>query len=564
MNLIRLKSVRLGAMRVSTRLALLVAISVAALLAVGLGGWIGIARVSESAARMQDERLPAANLLGDIRSGTASILQLSFEVLTRERQVNAQSRFAQTYNRLALQTTTLEKSIAAFEQIPKSPEEADAWVRFKESMTPWMARSKELAAIVKAMGENDDPDRQAQLFGQYKLPLSSWGHVQGGVEVNLAKLLKLNQEAAETARASDEATRSLAKRFIFAALGAASALLVVLAILFVRSITVPLERLRMTIVAIAGSKDFTARVAAEGRDELSQTARAFNDLVANVQTSLRTVLDNAEKIAGAAQLVSQASQRAASSSGEQSEAAAAMAAAIEQMTVSINHINDNMREAQKHVHAAGDSADTGMQAISRSRIEMDAIAATIADTSGAIDRLGAQTENIAAIVQVIKDVADQTNLLALNAAIEAARAGEQGRGFAVVADEVRKLAERTAHATTQISEVIGAIQDSGRETVSRMATVSGKVSVGKEMAHTAVERMGDINDSAKNVAVAINDVSSSLDEQSRTAQDIAQRVEAVATLSETNNQTANETAEVSRNLDTLAAGLRNAVSQFRV
>ena len=559
-----LKLLHLNAISVSARLSLLVFISVAALLAVGLGGWVGLTQVADSAARLQNERLPAAKLLGDIRSSTSSILQLSFEVLTREKQVNAQSRFQQTHTRLTLASTALETAIAGFEALPKSSAEAEAWKTFKESMKPWMDRSRELSAIIKQMSENDDPDKQSQLFGQYKVPLSSWGHVQGSVDVNLAKLLKFNQEEADAAKVRNEATRVFATRFIYISSGVAALVLIALAFLFVRSITIPLERLRHTIVTIADSNDFTARADGNGKDELSQTAKAFNNLLEKVQNSLRQVLENAENIASSAQEVTAASEHSATSSEEQSEAAASMAAAIEEMTVAINHINENMRDAMQSVHEAGKSADNGVQAMRQSSAEMDSIVANVADTSTAIDRLSGQSGSISLILQVIKEVADQTNLLALNAAIEAARAGEQGRGFAVVADEVRKLAERTTQSTTQIAELIVSMQSSGHDAVSRMASVSNRVNIGKEMSYAAVERMDEIRGNAQKVVTAINDISSSLNEQSSTAQTIAQQVEAVATHSESNNQTAHDTARVAHDLDAYAASLRNAVKQFRV
>ena len=556
--------IRLNAVSVSGRLALLVAISIIALLAVGFGGWMGISRVSESAAKLQEARLPAAMLLGDIRSSTPMIQQICFEVLGREKQANAQSRFRSTYNRLSQLGKNLNGAMASFERLPLSPEEVETWAKFKEAMKPWQEKSDELSEIIKEMSENDDPDKQGQLFAKYKQPLTSWGHLQGGVDVSLTTLLSQNRAQVDAAKESDESIRKFAMRFIAISLGSAVVLLLVLAILFVRSITVPLVTLRRTIVSVAENSDFTVRADASGRDELSQTAQAFNSLLENVQNSLRAVLENAENITNAAQKVSAASQRSADSSSDQSEAAAAMAAAVQEMTVSINHINDSMHDALGRVNEAGASADTGVQVMSRSRAEMDTIATQVVDTSSAIDRLCAQSESISKILQVIKDVADQTNLLALNAAIEAARAGEQGRGFAVVADEVRKLAERTTQSTKEIADLVVSMQSSSRDAVSRMASVSGQVDVGKKLSYTAADHMNEIRGSANNVVIAINDISVSLNEQSSTAQSIGQKVEAVAILSETNNQTATETASVARDLDAFAASLRNAVNQFKV
>ncbi len=559
-----MKKIRLNSVSVSGRLALLVALSIIALLVVGFGGWLGMTRVSESAAKLQDERLPAVKLLGDIRTSTATILQVSFEVLARERQANAQSRFLSTFNRLAMLNKGLDGAMASFDKLPLSPGEAEAWTKFREAMKPWQAKSEELSSIIKELSENDDSDKQVQLFGKYKQPLSSWGHLQGGVDVNLTTLLSQNRDEVEAAKERDEATRKLAMRIITISLGSAVLLLLVLAVFFVRSITVPLGQLRRTIVSVSDSSDFTVRADSTGRDELSQTAQAFNNLLENVQNSLKAVLENAEAITSSAQQVSSASQRTAVSSGEQSEAAAAMAAAIQEMTVSINHINDSMHVALTRVHEAGNSADTGVQVISSSNAEMDTIEKNVIDTSVAIDHLSGQTERISGILRVIKEVADQTNLLALNAAIEAARAGEQGRGFAVVADEVRKLAERTTQSTTEIAELVDAMQTAGRNAVGRMSSVTGQVSIGKRLSLTAVQHMNEIRGSARNVVDAINDISAALNEQSSTAQSIAQQVESVASLSETNNHTAAETATVSHDLDVYAAGLRRAVDQFKI
>jgi len=555
---------KLNAVGVRYRLGLLVALSILSLVAVGLGGWFGITKVTHSVHTLQDERLPAATLLGEIRSTSTTLLQYSFEMLMREKQASAQSKFAQILARKKLFGTALDQSMNDYDKIVKSPEEAEAWAKFKESMVPWKARNEELSAIIKTLSENDDFDTQIKLFLQYKAPLTSWGYVHATVDRDLNKLIDLNKAAVEKTRVQDERTAKLAMAFMFVTLGGAVVILLVLAVIFVRSITQPLEKLRYSIVSVANSNDFTERADARGKDEIAQTAGAFNLLLDNVQVSLQEVLGNAENIAVASDKASSASQQAATSSEEQSEAATAMAAAVEQMTVSISHISDSMNDTLDRARSAGDAAGSGARIIAQTNSEMDKISSTVVTATAAIEKLSRESSNISTILQVIKDVADQTNLLALNAAIEAARAGEQGRGFAVVADEVRKLAERTTASTEEIGKLVVSMQSSGREAVSWMSSVNQQVASGKDLSLSAVGQIDGIRDGSRHVVAAVNDISEAIAEQSSTAQSLAQQVEMVARLSETNNLTSRETEAIALELDRLSAALKQAISKFHV
>ena len=431
-------------------------------------------------------------------------------------------------------------------------------------MKPWLASNAELSAIIKALAENDDPEKQAQLFMQYKAPLATWGYTQARVDLNLASLLALNKAAVEKAREADNLTIAFAERFMLITLGVAIVVLLVLAVFFVRSITAPLEGLRRAIVSVAGNNDFTQRVNVQGKDEIAQTAGAFNRLLESIQHSLRDVLGNADDIATASEQASAASQQAANSSESQSEAATSMAAAIEEMTVSISHIGTSAHDTLSRAREAGAAADQGALIITQTHEEMDKIAGTVEQATKSIEKLSQESARISTILQVIKDVADQTNLLALNAAIEAARAGEQGRGFAVVADEVRKLAERTTASTDAINQLVVSMQSSGQEAVRWMGSVNEQVAIGKRLSNSTVGHIDGIRDSAQQVVTAVTDISAALNEQNATAHAIAQQVETVARLSETNSATAKETEAISANLDRLSSSLKTATGKFHV
>jgi methyl-accepting chemotaxis protein len=247
-----------------------------------------------------------------------------------------------------------------------------------------------------------------------------------------------------------------------------------------------------------------------------------------------------------------------------SETASAMAAAVEEMTVSVAHISQNAQETSGITQHTGDLSQQGSEVIHRTVKEMHAMAKAVRESSESITELGRQSEQISGIVQVIKDVADQTNLLALNAAIEAARAGEQGRGFAVVADEVRKLAERTTSATGEISTMISAIQGSSVSAVGTMGNAAGRVESGVTLADQAGEAITNIQEGAKQVRTHVDDITSILAEQGTTSQTIAQQVERVAQAAEQNSAAARNSSEAAKNIEHLARIVRDAVEKFKV
>lgn len=378
------------------------------------------------------------------------------------------------------------------------------------------------------------------------------------------KLLELQGAIAKEEFDRAEASYAMGRNLSIGAIVGGVALGLFLAWWIIRSITGPLNQMRTTISEVEKNGDFTRRIPVDSEDEAGQTAKSFNELMAALQQTLGQVLDSVAKVSDAAQSLSAASGQVAAGSSSQSEATSSMAAAVEEMTVSINHVSDSAREAVEISRKSGKLSTEGGEVIQKAAAEMSQIAETVRHTAKTIEELGQQSNQISSIVQVIKDVADQTNLLALNAAIEAARAGEQGRGFAVVADEVRKLAERTTKATAEITQMIGAIQHSAQAAVSTMDSAVGQVSGGVALANQAGSAIVQIKDGAERVVGVVNDISSALAEQSSASNDIAGQVEKVAQMTEENNAAAAETANAANNLQVLANNMRAAVSRFKI
>ncbi len=310
--------------------------------------------------------------------------------------------------------------------------------------------------------------------------------------------------------------------------------------------------------------DLTVRIKLASQDELQSVAERFNKMAEAVNQTVRNVRMNADSVAQASERTAASSGQISRSSQSQSEAASSMAAAVEETTVGIDHISSNARDANEISEQSGELSRQGGDLVQTVVAEMGEIARAVSTSANAVEELGRRSDEISSIVEVIKEIADQTNLLALNAAIEAARAGEQGRGFAVVADEVRKLAERTSNSTQQISAMIGAVQQETRSAVDAMKLGVKKVDLGVELSMQAGQKMAEVRTGASRVVDAVREISDALREQATASSDIARNVETIAQMAEENSAAVKENHSTAEQLQKLADGLRCEVSRFKV
>jgi methyl-accepting chemotaxis protein len=310
------------------------------------------------------------------------------------------------------------------------------------------------------------------------------------------------------------------------------------------------------------SGDLSATVQCAPGDTTSLLA-GMKEMQEMLRKMISEIISGAERLESASGELLSASEEVASRSRQQSESASAMAAAVEEMTVSIDQVSHNAGEAHGISQEAGAVSERGTVIIQNAAEEMRKISEAVHSSSKIIEELGQQSDQITSIVNTIREIADQTNLLALNAAIEAARAGEQGRGFAVVADEVRKLAERTSLSTTEIAGMVGKIQNGTKSAVASMEAGVGQATRGVDLANEAGQSIVSIRDGALRVVAVVNDISSSIREQSTTSSEIARNIEQIAQMSEESSQAVQNTTEAARRLQELSASLHTAVSRFK-
>ena len=296
-------------------------------------------------------------------------------------------------------------------------------------------------------------------------------------------------------------------------------------------------------------------------DSLLAAMQTMQQKLANIFGDINGM---ASRLSSGAEHVSVAARETSVAAHNQAQSTSASAASIEQMTVSISEVSEIATQTEANSSQTAALAEEGAGLVKNAAQEIELISRTVATSSEQIQLLQQRSQEIGGIANVIKEIADQTNLLALNAAIEAARAGEQGRGFAVVADEVRKLAERTAKATTEIAQMIDSIQEETQTAVQAMATAAPQVDKGLELATQATAMLDEIHRQAPDSLGKVRDVALATTEQATTATDIAKHVEHIASMAEETNATMQNNAAEAEQLEGLADQLRQTVSYFRV
>lgn len=372
--------------------------------------------------------------------------------------------------------------------------------------------------------------------------------------------VSLMNNAVTEAKQNSEST----KKIFFGTLAASLVIATLMAFWILRSITGPLEEIRATVQAVNENHDFTKTVSVRNLDEVGQTAQSFNSLLNTLRSTFRELQLSIGSIDTSAKQLDVNAQESAKAAELNSSSAASMAASVEEMSVSISHVSENAKETMVMAKHAGDSALSGGQVITNAVIEMQRIASSVKSFSETVNSLGNQSNQISSIVQSIREVADQTNLLALNAAIEAARAGEAGRGFAVVADEVRKLAERTTQSAGEISSMISQMQDSTKTVVDGMKMTIEQVDAGTALAEKAGESIVEIQKSAASVVHRAQEISEAIAEQGAASQQIAKSVENVAQASEETSAASRNTSGSANGLERLADQMLVSVNRYRI
>ncbi|WP_428825992.1 methyl-accepting chemotaxis protein [Azonexus sp. IMCC34842] len=535
-------------MTIAKRLAILILVAVAGLVVVGSFGLRQMGAINSNLQYAHENSIPSIRKVANMES---SFLRLRVAVLgyllsSEEQRPTYEKRIENSKQDLELHLRDYEKLI--------SDDKDKQYLETSKGLVKDYLPLLDNAIVATKAGQ---PDKAKSGMGQA-------GELSKKIGENIEAHAKYNETLAEGEVQKAADAYSSGKVVSIMVILLATAVTGLMGFMLYRHVTTSLGGMVAIFLRIESSLDFTGRLPIKGDDEVAKAGGAFNRLLDRLQGSLQEIARHTTGVNSAANRVATSSNQMSIASSHQSEAASSMAATVEEMTVSINHVADRAREANGLSVSSGEQAQRGESIIGQTVVGINGIAETVRSAAEQISRLEQQSERINHVVSVIKEVADQTNLLALNAAIEAARAGEQGRGFAVVADEVRKLAERTTQSTQEIGKTIAEMQTSAQSAVQGIGMVVEKVEAGVSSAEEANVAIQAIGSSSRQAVNMVGDISDAIREQSVASTSIAQQVEQIAQMSEENSSASSSTSETAGELARLAAEMHRVVAQYRV
>jgi methyl-accepting chemotaxis protein len=344
-----------------------------------------------------------------------------------------------------------------------------------------------------------------------------------------------------------------------------AAIFIAMGLILASSIANPIRQIAIRFTDLGkGDGDLSQRIEVQGSDEIAQLSSGFNGFIEKIHQSMKEVASTSNALQVAAETVSTKAHTTHDNSQQQRDQTIQVVTAINQMGATISEIASNAATAAETANQATSNTEVGRAVVNQAKKAIARLANDIENIGQVVSQLASTTQDIGSILDVIRDISDQTNLLALNAAIEAARAGEQGRGFAVVADEVRNLASRTAASTEQIQKMINQLQSDAKDAVSAMEAGKSVTLEGVSSSDEAVQVLIGISERIHDISDRNTQVATATEEQSTVVHTINMNIEEINSINEVTTGTAEELAGASQELRELSARLDKMVGSFKL
>lgn len=515
-------------------------------------GVVSITRMGDMRAKaleVDENWLPGVEATGEISKNMVRLRVMTLRsVVYTDPQMQAENR--KTVDELRGWIT---KEMAAYENFIGNDAEGDAFKRFKQATLSYLP----LQAEVVRLASNGERDAAMEILN---------GEINKHAEelmAGLNDLIKVNRDGASAAAAESASVYESSIILTSVAIGIAMLITMVLAILFTRSITVPLDQAVQAAEAVAHG-DLTKDIEIQGNDEPARLLQALKNMQGKLRETILSISQSSSQLASAAEELNAVTEDSTRALHQQNTEIEQAATAVNEMTAAVDEVARNAVATSEASRDSDRTAKRGREQVIKTVGAIDALAADVTGTAVQVEELASKVNEIGRVLDVIRAIAEQTNLLALNAAIEAARAGEAGRGFAVVADEVRALAHRTQQSTQEIEQMISGVQQGAGRAVSAMQSSNERARSTLDVAKAAGEALDEISEAISLISERNLVIASASEEQAQVSREVDRNLVNIRDLSVQTSAGANQTSAASRELSSLAVDLNALVNRFVV
>ncbi|QFT21137.1 Methyl-accepting chemotaxis protein McpS [Pseudomonas sp. THAF187a] len=522
-----------------------------ALLVFALGGFAlqQMRSMHAHSSEVEDNWIPSLNTLGDVTQDVLRLRALTLRMALSDDAQQLQASMPLADELLA----DLEQAQQRYETLISSSEERAQFDRFKGAEASYLALRKQL---VEDLRQGDRQKAHSVLGG-------SFNEQSDAMVAALNALTALNRQGASAAAQSSGAVYSHALRGTVLAMALAAIATAILATLLTRSIVRPLAEAVQVADSVAGG-NLTLSFDTRGNDEPARLLLALKSMQGNLRGTIEQIADASDQLASAAEQLSAVTENTALNLHQQSQEIDQAATAVTEMSTAVDEVARNAASASASANASGQVAQQGSERIAQTLSSISQLASNVDGTSSDFGELADKIRGISKVLDVIRGIAEQTNLLALNAAIEAARAGEAGRGFAVVADEVRALAHKTGQSTREIETMIGTVQNDTERALHAMESSNGLAQHTLDIAQGAGSALQQIIQSIAEIGERSLVIASATEEQAHVAREVDRNLVNIRDLSLQNSAGSEQTSTASRALSNLAADMQGMVARFQV
>ncbi|MNI05978.1 Methyl-accepting chemotaxis protein McpS [compost metagenome] len=503
--------------------------------------------IRQASVDMGTTQLPSVGYLGNITENVLRMRILSFRILVNREPASLQEADA----RIGVLTDKVRKAQADYAALPMGTREAALYKEFSTTLDNYMQAQREMIDLSR---QNKVDELRTLINTRIKDGTDLMGE-------QLNKLVAFNAEAAKAAGVTAADNYSGAVNGIIAVAVLAAVMTVLLAWLLTRSIVTPLTRAVRAAETIAGG-DLTKAVEVDGKDEPARLLSALSTMQANLRKTIEQIAGSATQLGAAAEELSAVTEEASRGMQQQNDEIEQAATAVNEMTAAVEEVARNAVSTSEASNQSTQAAREGRDRVVETVDAIQTMTHDVQNTSVMIEGLAEQGRDIGKVLDVIRAIAEQTNLLALNAAIEAARAGEAGRGFAVVADEVRALAHRTAQSTQEIEKMVAGIQNGTGEAVSSMQQSNQRTQSTLEMARAAGVALEQITQSIHQINERNLVIASASEEQAQVSREVDRNLVNIRDLATQSAAGANHTSAATHELSRLAVDLNAMVARF--